>query len=148
MDKEILKQMCLDNIENRKVKLQDLIDEVQASSNNETKSTAGDKHDTARAQAQIEVERLSKQLGLLNTMHNEILRLPTQKMEYIQIGSYISTKAGNFYVSAALGKMDHDGESYFAISVNSPIYVSLRGKLVGEDFEMVNGAKHNIIYIL
>jgi hypothetical protein len=62
MNKQEIKTICLTKIREQQIELQALIDEVQNASNNETKSTAGDKHDTARAQAQIEVERLNKQL--------------------------------------------------------------------------------------
>jgi len=53
------------------------MDAVQQSANSETKSTAGDKHETARAMAQLEVEMLSKQLEEVNKSIALLKRIPT-----------------------------------------------------------------------
>ena len=139
MDKQELKTICLTKIREQQVELQMLIDEVQYASNNETKSTAGDKHDTARAQAQIEVERLNKQLSVLNAMHNELYRLPIHETNKIQLGSYVQTTQGNFYVAVALGRITFDTETFFVISSVSPLYNHLKGKCAGDQFELSQG---------
>ena len=54
---------CKKVIESRIMHTQEAIDSARESANSEQKSTAGDKHDTARAIAQFEQEKLSKQLA-------------------------------------------------------------------------------------
>lgn len=68
MNKTELREACL-NVLKKKIKvLQAAIDEAQSASNQETKSTAGDKHDTAKAHAQNETERLGKQMNQMLQM--------------------------------------------------------------------------------
>jgi transcription elongation GreA/GreB family factor len=148
MDKHKLKQLCLDKLKQQQTDLQSLINEVQAASNNETKSTAGDKHDTARAQAQIEVERLSKQLGLINQMLADANKLSSELTNMVQPGCFIETTSGNFYISVALGRLEFDGVSFFAVSMNSPLYKHIKGKRVGDSFTMVNGQQGKVISVL
>jgi len=136
--------MCIDKLEQQQAELQLLILDVQAASNNETKSTAGDKHDTARAQAQIEVERLSKQLGLIYQMREELLKLPTENSSIIKYGSFVTTTAGNFYIAVALGKMHFDELECFVISRNSPLGKALVNKRIGDELQMMNGNKFTI----
>jgi hypothetical protein len=147
MDKHKLKQLCLDKLKQQQTDLQSLINEVQAASNNETKSTAGDKHDTARAQAQIEVERLSKQLGLINQMLADANKLSSEKFGKVQLGSFVRTSAGNFYVSVALGKMQCEDLEFFSISMSSPLFENLKGMVTGEEFEMLNISKIKILSV-
>jgi vacuolar-type H+-ATPase subunit I/STV1 len=139
MDKQTIKDSCLEKISAQIAELQALINEVQSASNNETKSTAGDKHDTARAQAQIEVERLNKQLAIIYQMQGDLNKLSTEKFDKIQLGSFVKTSAGNFYVSVALGKMQYEDLEFFAISISSPLFLKLKGKTEGDEFEMING---------
>jgi hypothetical protein len=148
MDKQKLKQLCLDKLDQQQTDLQFLINEVQAASNNETKSTAGDKHDTARAQAQIEVERLSKQLGLINQMIAETNKLSIDHTRIVQQGCFIETTTGNFYISVALGKLEFGGLPFFAISKNSPLYNNVKGKSAGDSFVMGNGQLGKVIAVL
>ena len=148
MNKQEIKTICLTKIREQQIELQALIDEVQNASNNETKSTAGDKHDTARAQALIEVERLNKQLSVLNAMHNELHRLPIQETKKIQMGSFVQTTQGDYYVAVALGRITFDTETFFVISSASPLYNHLKGKGAGEQFELSlgnSGVIHNVM---
>lgn len=148
MEKEKLKDCCFEKLTCQIADLQLLINEVQSAFNNETKSTAGDKHDTARAQAQIEVERLSKQLALIHQMHSDLQKLPLDKFDKIQSGSFVSTSAGNFYVSVALGKMRCEDLDFFAISMSSPLFLSIKGKTIDDEFILTNGNKGRILKVL
>jgi hypothetical protein len=141
MDKQKLKDSCFEKLYSQISEFQELINEVQTASNNETKSTAGDKHDTARAQAQIEVERLSKQLAIMKQMQSDLSKINTERSKKIALGSFIKTNVGNFYVSVALGKMYCEEFEFFAISDNSPLFLNFKGLVVGDEFLMVNKNK-------
>ena len=59
--KKQLYQKILSIANDRVSNLKRIILETQESANNETKSSAGDKHETGRAMAQLETEKLNNQ---------------------------------------------------------------------------------------
>ena len=61
--KENLYLQCVDFVENRFQTIQKTIDEIQESLTSETKSSAGDKHETGRAMLQLEREKAGNQLA-------------------------------------------------------------------------------------
>jgi len=148
MDKNTIRALCAQKIQAQMSALQELLDDVQHASNQETKSTAGDKHDTARAQAQLEVERLGKQLLITEKYYEDVQRLSTEQHDKVRLGSFVVTEQGNFYVSIGLGKIDCESYSFYAISPASPLGKILIGKSVGDLFVMINGQKNRILKLL
>ena len=57
--KNKLFEYCTNYVHQRVQNAQNAINNAQDSSNSETKSTAGDKHDTARAMMQLDVEKMA-----------------------------------------------------------------------------------------
>jgi hypothetical protein len=113
--------------------------EMKASKENETKSTAGDKHETARAITQTKEDQLNTQL-------NETLSQKTQ-LEAIDIsisnstiakGSVVQTSKGYFFISVALGKITVDEKVVFSLSPQSPLGSKLLGLKIN-DTVAVNG---------
>ena len=122
--------------------LENRLNDLKESGANETKSTAGDKHETALAMVQIEQanirEQLNealKQLNLLEKINHEI------HSEKIINGSLVKTYKGYFFLSIALGKAVVDEIQVIALSSNSPFGLKLMGLKVGEITE-VNGNKY------
>ena len=96
---------------------------VNEAANNETKSTAGDKHETAKAMMQLEQEKLSAQITILNTQVSELQKINTTK-KYTQItnGSLVTTNKGILFIGVGLGKIKiNDEVGVFAISYLSPL---------------------------
>jgi hypothetical protein len=60
--KESLYNHCMRYVQERIARIQNEIDLHQAAANEETKSSAGDKYETGRAMAQLDIERNSVQL--------------------------------------------------------------------------------------
>ncbi|UKN03023.1 3-oxoacyl-ACP synthase [Paracrocinitomix mangrovi] len=120
------------------------IDDAQASANNETKSTAGDKHDTSRAMMQLEVEQKSKQLSETLKLKETLGKFSDQNTSAIVgLGSVVETSAANYYISISAGKLNAGGSDYFAVSGASPIGQLLLGKKAG-DIAQFNGKKIEI----
>jgi hypothetical protein len=104
---------------------------------NETKSTAGDKHETALAMLQIEQENLRKQLEETITLQNLLSKInPAQVHSKIGIGSLIKTNHGTFYLSAALGKTIVENTTVIAISPQSPLGSRLSGLSAGAQIQI------------
>jgi transcription elongation GreA/GreB family factor len=120
----------------RRDELLEAIDAIQQGANADTKSTAGDKHETARAMAQLEVEMLSKQLGEINKSVDLLKRIPIRNTsDTVQPGSVVETSIGTFYLSVGLGNIQVDGKTIMAISIESPLAKAILGKKSGENIE-------------
>jgi len=65
--KQQLFNKCLDAIDSRFQTIQNTISEIQESLTSETKSSAGDKHETGRAMLQLEREKAGNQLSEINS---------------------------------------------------------------------------------
>jgi hypothetical protein len=110
--------------------LESALKQTQEASNNNTKSTAGDKHDTERAMAQLEIEKLQKQL------HNTLLEkenfnksiLHENKSGNIAPGSLIKLNDTFIFIACALGKISVNGTDVFVISKEAPVAKVLMGK--------------------
>ena len=52
----------------------------------------------------------------------------------IGFGSLVITDKMNFFIAASLGNFDLDGQKYFIISTQTPIYEAMDGKEPGQSF--------------
>lgn len=143
-----LHQRCLELAEERIASLQHILKEAQQAANNETKSSAGDKHETGRAMAQLETEKLTAQLSeALNIKQNLTQINPTNTNNTVVLGSVVYTNKGNFYIAASIGKVSIENEVFFAISPASPIGKLLLTKKEKEIFSL-NGNEYTVLDIL
>lgn len=114
------------------------------SANNETKSSAGDKHETARAMMQLEQEKLSHQLKELQEQKSELVKIDLSKPSaQIAKGTLIQSDKGFLFLSIGLGKITIDDKTVFAISSQSPLGIKLLGKKENDVVEM-NGIIYSI----
>lgn len=145
--KSKLYQLCVEFVEGRISSIKHAISDAQASANNETKSTAGDKHDTSRAMMQLEVEQKSKQLAETLKLKETLSKFSAEKesME-VDLGSLVQTSSAAYYISISAGKLDLEGKTYFAISGASPIGQQLLGKKAGDSFQF-NGRTFEILEV-
>ena len=108
--------------------LQQKLADLKESGSNETKSTAGDKHETALAMLQIEQANTRAQLQDAQKQRSVLIIInPDIITKQILPGSYVKTSKGNFYISVALGKLFINGETVMAISPQSPLGAKLMG---------------------
>ena len=124
--------------------LNNALQEATDAGNNETKSTAGDKHETGRAMMQLEQEKLG----------NQLVDLESQKIDFDKIdfsishtsvtnGSLIETNKGFFLIATAIGKLEVDQTTVFVISKKSPLALVLIG-LKNNDTVDFNGMTYII----
>lgn len=128
-----------DRIKGRVSALELEIQEAQRSANEETKSSVGDKYETGRAMAQLQIEKLSAQLAEFSKM-KKVLHdlLPLSMDKIIQPGSLVSTSQGNFYVSVNGGEAILPEGKVTSISNASPLGKSLLGKKASDQVN-ING---------
>ena len=102
--------------------LQNDLEELRVELSDNTKSTAGDKHETSRAMAQLEMEKLGKQhlesqkmIDLANRLLN------ASPSDTAQLGSLVYAGNQHYLLGLPLGKVDFNGKAVFCISLQSPV---------------------------
>lgn len=139
MLKEKLYAACLTYVSLRLETASAAMEEAQDSANSETKSTAGDKHDTARAMMQLAAEQNAKHLAEAYKLQQALKQLnPKSTHSKAEVGSLIEATNGNFYLSISAGKIEIDGVVYFAISPSSPMGQLFLGHVSGDEVRFNN----------
>lgn len=135
---------CLSILNQKIEELNSALSSAVESANNETKSSAGDKHETARAMMQLEQEKLSKQLSELLEQKSEFEKIDISKL-YNQIskGTLIKSDKGYLFLSIGLGKIGVENKTVYVISPQSPLGKLLLGKKENDVVEM-NNVKYTI----
>lgn len=135
--KHQLFEACLKYINNRSLSLEAAIRDIQQSANEETKSSAGDKYETGRAMAQLEIDKHRSQLVEALKMKQELLRTPVEdNSQLIKPGSVVFTSRGNFYIAINAGQYQIGAQTFFTVSIASPIAQKLIGLKIGDTFAL------------
>lgn len=120
--KENVYRQCAAIIQTKISLLQTQLHDLTDSAGNETKRTAGDKHETALAMLQIEQENNSRQLQDALQQKGMLEKIdPTLQTEQAVRGSIITTNKGIFFLSVGLGKIIIDEKTVIALSTESPL---------------------------
>jgi len=146
--KETIYHTFLEKLNQQIDSFQFQLDELSESVLNETKSTAGDKHETALSMLQLEQSQVAKHLydAIDNkTIYAQIEYQEAQKN--ICCGSLVKTSKGYFFISVALPKIVIDGKTIIGISTKSPLGEKLMGKKIKDTVD-VNGITHLVEEIL
>ncbi|MFT3748656.1 MAG: hypothetical protein QM768_10080 [Agriterribacter sp.] len=136
--------LCSHLLDEKIQTLQRALKELTESAANETKSTAGDKHETALAMLQIEQENISRQLKTVLDQKAAIECFNiSSKHIVIGNGSLVKTDKGYLFLSVALGKTMIDNIPVIMLSPQSPLGKKLLG-LKKNDSTEINGMHYNV----
>lgn len=120
--KQKLYEACQTAIDERLKTIQNTIKEIQESLLSETKSSAGDKHETGRAMLQLEREKAGNQLAEIQKTKEILYKVNTDtSSKKIGLGSVVYTSKANYFIAISAGELKVDKESFYAISVSTPI---------------------------
>lgn len=114
-----------------------LIAETRAS-NNDTKSSMGDKYETGREMLQQEINNLQIQLNEILKQQNFLKTLPIKPSEKVENGAIVKTEKGLFYISVSLGEIIFEDQKMICISPESPLAKVMHGKIKNESFSLNN----------
>lgn len=104
---------------------------------NETKRTAGDKHETALAMLQIEQENTRRQLQDARLQQGLLQKIDASFLSSrVTTGSLAKTNQGYLFIGVALGKIVLDGVTVMSVSPQSPLGSQLMGLVVGSKVTM------------
>ncbi len=133
--KETTYQTCVELVQQKIEAIQKNLQELSDSAGNETKRTAGDKHETALAMLQIEQENNSRQLKELLLQKAVLEKLdPHLHTEMIVRGTLVHTNKGLFFISLGLGKLKVNEETVFTVSPDAPLGKLMLQKKKGDVF--------------
>ncbi len=132
--KQKLYDHCCEFVENRLQSIMNLISDIQESLLSETKSSAGDKHETGRAMLQLEREKAGQQLAEIQKVKETLTKIDINKKgDTVRLGSLVYTTQANYFIGISAGKLTIDNIDFFAISPDTPIGQSLVSKGVGDE---------------
>ena len=121
---------------NRIASLEAEVENLKTSAASDTKSSMGDKYETAREMINLEKEKISEQLADAQRMKQtlESIEVETQNPK-AALGSLIKSSTCYFFLSVSLGKVVVNGKEVFVISPASPIGKGLMGLQVNNSIE-------------
>lgn len=142
--KQKLHAKCIELMDEKLAFLQNALLDLAQGAQNDSKSSAGDKHETARAMMQIEQEKLGKQLAEAKALKAELERInPEIVNQQVTKGSLVKTNLGYLYISAGLGKIVVDTNSIMTLSAESPLGKQLMGLAANASLQ-INGTRYLI----
>ena len=133
--KKALYNSCVEFIEQREDIINQIINSNQSALTSETKSSAGDKHETGRAMLQLEMEKASQQLEGIYDMKMVLSKVLIDDIsDVIKLGSVIITDQANYFLAISAGRINISNKIYYAISPSSPIGKLMFRKKTGDVF--------------
>jgi len=128
---------CLRILEEKMASIQDDLDELIHSIQGESKSSAGDKHETARAMMNIEQEKLGRQLEEVLKMQDSLQQIDFGRVsDKVIAGSLIFTDKGIFLLSIPLGKIVFEEKEIILLSPGSPLGKAILNAGKGQKVEI------------
>lgn len=139
-----LYRLCKQAVEQRIANAEAIISDAREAARNETKSSAGDKYETAREMMQQEIDMNNARIAearaeLLQLQQVDVTKLYTS----VQPGSLVITDKGNYFIAISCGKLKAGDTAYICISARAPIALVMKGSKPGDDFNF-NVTKYTI----
>lgn len=138
--KDLLFDHCENNINSKLKNYLKIDQELFKSLNEETKSSAGDKHETTRAMIQIEREKNSKQIKEIENLKKQLLSIKSIKVNNSKVsqGSIVYTSNCNYFISISCKLYENESNIIYCVSPKTPIAKEYLGKKVGDKVNFNN----------
>lgn len=150
MDKIPLLEQCYQILRDRILQIETALHAAQIALQEETKSSAGDKYETAREMIQQDLDRLERQRRIVIQERLVLDRIAAQKAEstLVGLGSIVYADDGMIYfIAVGLGKIRAEDRDVYAVSFSSPISKLLQTKKKNDFFE-INRVTRKIINVI
>lgn len=145
--KQQLWQICNNHVEDR---INDYKNEINLIKESLESNDKGNNEDDDSGNGKL-MNDLEKNIGYLNEARKTHENLKLVKTNLLStnaaLGSLVVTDTLQFFIAISLGKIEIDNNTYYAISLQSPIGQLLKQKIEGEQFEF-NGTKYTIKQII
>ncbi|MBS1947473.1 MAG: hypothetical protein JST47_06865 [Bacteroidetes bacterium] len=132
-----LKAFCKELIERRIEVDKQAIENAREITNQEEKSSVGDKYETARAMGQLEQDMFARQLALNIKELSALQSIDVSNVhQEIMAGSFVQCEGAAFFIAAGLGKQTFGNEKILFLSPNAPLAKALLRKKAGDGFSL------------
>lgn len=129
-------RVCSEKVSQRIASLEAELHTLAESASSDTKSSMGDKYETAREMINLEKEKFSTQLADAQKMKATLDSLDIETVnQKAVLGSLIKSSTCLFFLSISLGKIVVNGKEVFVLSPASPIGQGLMGKQMNNSIE-------------
>ncbi|WP_305952850.1 transcription elongation factor [Emticicia oligotrophica] len=145
--KQKLLEKVKEIIESRMQTSFEAMEAAKNSANEEGKSSAGDKYETARAMGQLDREMNGRMYEQARQERLSLDKIDSESVfKKVAFGALTETTMGYFFVSIGAGIVELNGIKFMVISQEAPIGQIILSKSVGETFEF-RGKMHKILSI-
>ncbi len=143
MEKQTLKEnllaYCIKHQETAIKQLQEAMDDAQKQANDY--GAPKDRYDAFRTKMMRQRDMFAQQQAKANTVLNTLLKIsPDKRFKKVEFGAVVITNRQKLFVAAGIGKIEMEGEVFYAVSPVVPIYKVLEGKTKGDEV-VFNGLK-------
>ena len=144
LDKAQLLDACMAHIAEQRASLEEQLKQLRTSQGSDTKSSAGDKHETGREMIAQEIGKIEGSLANLHKTQHDLGRVNmTRSSATVTAGSFVVTDTLHLFIAAALGKVQIGDTEVMVISTAAPLSKVFLGKQANEQVEF-NGIQHHI----
>lgn len=142
--KDAVYLQCLEAIKSRIEHAEHALLQAREASQDDTKSSAGDKYETTREMMQQDIDRNDSQLYEAKKILFQLEQCKDVDVSgQVRAGSLVKTSKALLYIAVSIGQLQVYGQSLFAISPASPLGQMLIGKERGDDF-VFNGVSQTV----
>ena len=135
-------------LQDKEDSFRDMISGLTEDSKNDSKGSAGDKHETALSMMHLEQEKLNQKLKEILDQKAVLDKIDASQIHNkIALGSLVQANGMLLFISAALPKIAIENKTIIALSPQSPLGMKLLGNVVGFEFE-INSSKYVIESVL
>lgn len=146
-DKQTIKDAAMQWVQNNIFQAEAGLAQLREAMAAETKSSAGDKYETARSMMQIETGKLTAQLQLQKQFLATLQNQPDARLhQVVEAGAVVQLANMKVFVSVPIGAIQVNGSPVHCISPMSPLAQAMMGKKAG-DTVSINGNIQTIISI-
>jgi len=135
--KKMVLEVSIARTNDRIAMIESALETARDSSNDDTKSSAGDKYETSREMIQQDINRYQGQLLEANKDLLQLTNIATtiaDTTDFVKLGSLVKTNLGLYFIATSIGALKIDDMNVFAISPVSPIGQLLLSKKTGDSF--------------
>lgn len=135
---------CREIVEDKIVIAKKAVEAAKQAANQEERSTAGDKYDTARAMSHIDQDMYGKQLTEVLKLAKSLDQISIEnKIDHVKLGAMVNTSNGVYFIASGIGLINVEGQNIMVISAIAPIAQQLLDKKTGDQV-IFNGKKITI----
>lgn len=146
--KQQLHDLCHKHLDDAMADAQQAINNAREAAENETKSSAGDKYETAREMMQQDMDMSNLRIAELQRQKAGLQFMdPGKTSDVVQNGSIVHTSQGNYFLGVSIGKVVVGKVPYYTLTTSAPLGARLTGKKKGDKFTF-NGREFVILDVV